>query len=217
MADIKEQLAVDAQESNRLVMEGQQAGMWTALPAIINGFDPVAMTVSCTPSIQGIITDRDGVMSHVTITQLVDVPVVFPRGGGFSLTFPITSGDECLVVFSSRCIDGWWQSGQIAPQTDRRMHDLSDGFALVGPYSQVKRISNVSTGSVQLRSDDGNTYVEVTHDGILNIVAPVKVTLAVPVVDVTETLTVGNGATGTFTAASGQTVTVVDGVVTNIF
>lgn len=191
MADIKEQLSVDPQESLRTVMDGHQAGLWTALPAIINGFDPAAMTVSCTPSIQAIITDRNGKMSHVTISQLVDVPVCFPHGGGYIITFPIKAGDECLVVFSSRCIDGWWQSGQIAPQTDRRMHDLSDGFAIVGPYSQVKKPAvGASTTALEMRSEDDTLSVTMDHaTGKINMKAPVSVTVDTPLTHFTGNIT----------------------------
>jgi hypothetical protein len=191
MADIKEQLAVDPQESLRTVMDGHQAGLWTALPAIINGFDPVAMTVSCTPSIQAIVTDRKGAMSHVTISQLVDVPVCFPHGGGYLITFPIKAGDECLVVFSSRCIDGWWQSGQIAPQTDRRMHDLSDGFAIVGPYSQVRKPAvGASTTALEVRSEDDTLSVMMDHAaGTISMKAPVSVTVDTPLTHFTGNIT----------------------------
>jgi hypothetical protein len=91
----------------------------------------------------------------------VDVPVCFPRGGGCTLTFPVTQGDEALIVFSSRCIDSWWQSGGIQVQAELRMHDLSDGFAIPGPFSQATRIGGWSGNSTQLRSNDGSTYFDL--------------------------------------------------------
>ena len=42
-----------------------------------------------------------------------------------------------------------------------RRHSLSDGFALLGPWNQTRVLSNYSTQAVQLRSDDGQTVVEV--------------------------------------------------------
>lgn len=109
---------------------------------------------------------------------LPDVPVVFPGGGGFALTFPVAAGDECLVVFASRCIDAWWQSGGVGEPMEPRMHDLSDGFALVGVRSQARRLSPaVDSGNVQLRSDDGKTFVEMTPGGDVNAVGPTSVTL----------------------------------------
>ena len=75
------------------------------------------------------------------------MPVVFPGGGGFALTFPVAAGDECLVVFASRCIDAWWQSGGVGEPMEPRMHDLSDGFALIGVRSQPAHVSRRDVGS----------------------------------------------------------------------
>jgi hypothetical protein len=85
----------------------------------------------------------------------VDVPVIFPRGGGCTLTFPVKAGDECLLIFADRCIDFWWQNGGVQKPVDLRMHDLSDAFAIVGPQSQAHKISGISTSAAQLRTDDG--------------------------------------------------------------
>ena len=114
----------------RVLQEAHQAAMWTALPARVTAFNAQAMTVTAQPLIKGAQNDENGNHQQVDMPLLPDLPVVFPSGGGFTLTFPIKEGDECLVVFSARCIDGWWQSGENAPAPDERMHDLSDGFAI---------------------------------------------------------------------------------------
>ncbi|WP_302441547.1 Gp138 family membrane-puncturing spike protein, partial [Bilophila wadsworthia] len=119
-------------EALRAALDGRQAEMWTALPGIVQSFDPAAMTVSVQPAVAGRISDEAGKAASVDLPILPDVPVVFPGGGGFALTFPVAAGDECLVVFASRCIDAWWQSGGVGEPMEPRMHDLSDGFALVG-------------------------------------------------------------------------------------
>lgn len=149
----------------------RETSLWTAMPAIVQQFDPVAMTVDATPSIKGKQVLEDGTVQLVTMPTLLDCPVVFPHGGGASITFPIKPGDECLVVFASRDIDLWWQNGGIQPPQELRMHDLSDGFAVLGVYSQPKRLSAVSTSAVQLRSDDGAAFFELnpsTHNFTLN-------------------------------------------------
>lgn len=143
------------------ILEGWQAGMWTALPGIIQSFDAVARTAVVQPAINAQVRNLDGSYSWKELPLLADVPVYFPRGGGFVLTFPIAAGDECLVVFASRCIDAWWQSGGTQNQAELRMHDLSDGFAFVGFPSQPNNESNISVTAAQLRSLDGSTYVEV--------------------------------------------------------
>jgi len=51
------------------------------------------------------------------------------------------------------------------------MHDLSDGFAIPGPKSSPNVISGISAVNVQLRSDDGETYLEITPAGVVKIKA----------------------------------------------
>ena len=168
----------DPVESQRAALDGRQAEIWTALPGIVQSFDPVVMTVTVQPAVAGRVTDETGKTSSVNMPLLPDVPVVFPGGGGFTLTFPVASGDECLVVFASRCIDAWWQSGGIGEPMEPRMHDLSDGFALVGVRSQPHRLSPaVHTGNTQLRADDGSAYVEITPGGTVTAVGPSSVTV----------------------------------------
>lgn len=139
----------------------KQTGLWTALPAIVQEFDPETLTCVCQPTIKGRIKKPDGSIELVDMPLLLDCPVVFPHAGGCSLTFPVKQGDECLVVFSCRGIDFWWQQGGVQPPPEPRMHDLSDGFAILGVWSQVTKIASVSTSSVQLRSDDGQAFVEI--------------------------------------------------------
>ncbi len=142
-----------------------------AIPGIIQSFDAAAQTVTVQPALrEKIITDGDEVWTDIPL--LVDVPVALPRAGGYALTLPIRSGDECLVVFGDMCMDGWWQSGGVQNQVECRRHDLSDGFAIVGVWSQPRVLPNYSTGSAQLRNDDGSAYVEITGSTI-NIVGGV--------------------------------------------
>lgn len=160
-------------ESLVMALTGWQQGIWTALPAYIVDYNPAAGTCSVQPTIMTKRTLPNGESQWEQLPKIQDVVVMFPSGGGFSLTFPITYGDECLLVLASRCIDGWWQSGQISQQIELRMHDLSDGFAVFGPRSQPRVITPPpSADTVQLRSDDGLTFIEMAGDGTINITAP---------------------------------------------
>lgn len=153
--DGSEQQAFDAQKLSIFT------GLRVAMPGIIQSFDPSTVTCTVQPAIYGLKVGDDGSTASEAIPVLPDVPVVFPRGGGCTLTFPVKTGDECLLVFSDRCIDFWWQNGGVQEAVDPRQHDLSDAFAIIGPQSQAKKISGISTTAAQFRSDDGSTYLEI--------------------------------------------------------
>lgn len=148
----------------------QILGLWTALPCEVVSYDPEAITVEVRPLIKIPVRMQDGNAGTLEITLLQDVPVMFPCAGGFTITHPINVGDECLVSFSSRNIDLWWQSGGVQDPFDTRHHDLSDGFAFFRPQSQANKISNISTDSLEIRSDDNATKIQITKDGVFNFI-----------------------------------------------
>jgi len=163
------------QEALKAALDGLQSRIWTAMPAIIQSVSlgpDGRQTATVQPAIQAKVTQPDGKMVDVSLPPIADVLLIFPGGGGFTLTFPVGPGDEALVIFARNCIDGWFESGQVSPQAELRMHSLSDGFALVGTRSIPRLLGNISTSSVQLRSDDGSTYVELAGGQMVNVVAP---------------------------------------------
>ncbi|EMU1246830.1 TPA: hypothetical protein P5Z17_001294 [Escherichia coli] len=171
-------VSLSAQLGNKEQADVRLAGsvmsaLRVSMPGIVQSFDPDAVTVAVQPAIKGYEPDSNGINQSTILPLLVDVPVVFPRGGGCTLTFPVKAGDECLVIFADRCIDFWWQSGGIQEPVDERMHDLSDAFCIVGPQSQAKKIGGISTSAVELRSDDGETKLSLNPaSGAINGTAP---------------------------------------------
>lgn len=170
----------ERQDSPELVLKAVADSLSTslrvAMPGIIQSFDVGAVTATIQPAVKAPVRQADGSLSSVALPLLVDVPVVFPRGGGVTLTFPITEGDECLVIFADRCIDYWWQNGGVQEPVDPRQHHLADAFALVGPQSQAKKISGISTSAAQLRTDDGAAFIEVAAGHNITVNTPGKLT-----------------------------------------
>jgi hypothetical protein len=165
-------------------LQGWQADMWTALPAVVQSFDAAAKTAVVQVAIRMRLTSPiDGSQTWVDIKPIADCPVYFPSGGGYTLTFPLAKGDECLLVFSSRCIDAWWQNGGTENiQNMMRMHDLSDGFVFAGISSKPAVQPNISINSVQLRDNAGTTNIELAS-GTINIKAATAVNVIAPAIN----------------------------------
>lgn len=163
------ELAPDSRQNGENRARERENNLRVASPGIIQSFDSKEQTVTVQLAIREKRLEGDGTERWLDIPQLVDVPVVFPRAGGYVLTFPIKPGDECLVIFGDNCMDAWWQSGGVQNQIDCRRHDLSDGYAIPGPWSQPRTIPGYSTNSVQLRNESGSAYVELAGDTV-NIV-----------------------------------------------
>lgn len=151
---------------------------------------------------------------------LLQVPFIVLGGGGSSLTFPISVGDNCLLLFCDFEIDRWWESGEAQPSIFGRRHDISDAFALVGIHSMVDLINGYSR-YVELKYSD-SSYIEIGDSidinneqtnvsGKLDVVGDITGNAKA-----TAELHSTHGATGTFTNVSGQTLTIIDGIITNI-
>ena len=153
---------------------------------IIQSFNPILQEAVVAIAFQRVTSIApDGTETIANFPLLLNVPVYFPGGGGFTLTFPVSKGDECIILFNDCQIDNWIINGQIIPPTVGRVHDLSDGIALVGVRNNTRALANVSITTTQLRSDDGATYVEVAGGGITNIIAPTAINLTAPTVNIT--------------------------------
>lgn len=151
---------------------------------------------------------------------LLGVPFVVLGGGTSHLTFPISIGDNCLLMFCDFEIDRWWDSGEAQPSNFERRHDISDAFAIVGVHSLVDLIQGYSQ-YVELKYSDSSKItvgesIDLTNEqtnisGKLDVIDDIT-----GQAKATAELHSTHGATGTFTNASGQTLTIVDGIITSI-
>lgn len=163
---------------------------------------------------------------------LQEVPFVVLGGGQSHLTFPISVGDNCLLFFNDYEIDRWWETGANLPANFERRHDISDAFALIGVHSLVDLIQGYSQ-YVQLKYSANSSITVGESIDITNAQTNVSGKLAVAddatfsgKLDVSGDITGSqkataelhstHGATGEFTNVAGKTLTIVDGIITNI-
>lgn len=159
-----QQLTATPEEAHAAQIEGRLKDLHTCLPGIIASFDPDTQMASVQPAIQRIFTEKGA----VNLPLCVDVPVAFPGGGDFFLTFPVKAGDECILMFSERAIDNWHASGGTQTPAEYRLHDLSDGIAIVGLNSQPHKLAALQMTGAELRTRSRSTYIRL-EDGTIYI------------------------------------------------
>ncbi|MDW1476512.1 Gp138 family membrane-puncturing spike protein [Klebsiella pneumoniae] len=195
------------------ILKGAKQSIRVSMPGVIKSFDPETVTCVVEVSIyipkpesaEGKSIDRLA-QDNVFYPLILDAPVIFPRGGGCTLTFPISAGDECLVIFADRCIDFWWQNGGVQNGSRGRMHDYSDAFVIPGPQSQAKKISGISTTAAQLRTDDGTAFIEVSAGGDITATTAGNATINAPEIVLNGNVTI-NGNLSQGMGESGGTAT----------
>lgn len=132
-----------------------------AIPCIVQSFDSTKGTVECQPAIRERMIMEDGTIRYISLPLLLNVPVVYPIASGFSMTFPLSQGDEVLVVFSDLSIDNFWQFGNLQNPVEARRHDLSDGIAIPCKLSLQNR-QTVSVNSASIKFN--NCSIELSDD-----------------------------------------------------
>lgn len=187
------------EEQERLATEKYTDNLRVAMPGIIQEFNAENQTATVQPAIKEQINGK-----YIELPLLLDVPVQFPRAGGYCMTFPVKKGDECMVVFNDMCIDSWWQSGDVQTQLEKRRHDLSDATAILGITSVPRALENFSVNSMQLRAEDEETIVDIKDrtvsvkaanialDGRVNIMGNLSINRLSAGTDISGAVTINN-------------------------
>lgn len=155
---------MDATQTELLEQAKENAMMdvRVSMPARIVSFDPATKTAQVEICMQ-MVDDDD---SAIEYPPLVDCPCLFTRGGGFHVVHPYSAGDSGLVLFSDRCLDGWFESGKTAPPMDFRVHSMSDAY-FIGGADHLGNVSPIVSGAMFIGKDDNSAGLQINSDGSL--------------------------------------------------
>lgn len=120
-----------------------------ALPGIVESFDPETQTASVRPALKR--------SASVSLPVIPDVPVFFPGGAGSGITWPVTAGDECLLIFADFDIDRWFEAGEASEPDSARQHAVADAFAFVGFRSRPNVLQNFPSAASFFGSSGGGS------------------------------------------------------------
>lgn len=132
----------------------------TALPGQIIFYDHTTQKATIQPCLKK--SYLDGTTQEMPI--LNNVPVIFPRAGGASLTFPVVSGDTCLLLFIERSTDLWKSVGGVVAPNDPRKFDLSDAVAIMGLMPFTENSLSDNNEDVLLTYKGSNIRIKASGD-----------------------------------------------------
>lgn len=112
--------------------------------------------------------DRNG--SVIIPDPIIECPVEFSGGGGWSFEHKLVAGDEGLIIFSQRCLDGWIQTGGVANNPIARFHDKQDACFIPGVRSKPNAIKDFQNNGIRLRNTDASVYHWLKDDGSIESV-----------------------------------------------
>jgi hypothetical protein len=100
----------------------------------------------------------------VVLGVITNVPIEFPGGGGYFLSFPLAAGDGVRLTFHDRSLDVWQKNGGLAAVSDLRTHHLTDATAYPGLRAEPDKLASAHASKLVL-GKDGNASMQITIDG----------------------------------------------------
>ena len=150
---------------NTAIDEKLKNSVRTTIPGYFLEFDPETQLATLQVGIQRLNINGE----TFTPPPIVRCPVCIYGGTGGIVEVEIVKGDEALIHFSMRCIDGWRTQGGVAPLTRIERFREADAFAVLAPRSQKKVITEYANDGIRVRSLDGTRYVWLKKDGTILI------------------------------------------------
>lgn len=106
---------------------------------------------------------------------IADCPVIVLGGGTCHITFPISKGDQCILMFNDRDIDNWYSGSTTSANQSPRLHSFSDAVALIGPNNLNTVIENydairaiITNGTVKNGINPQTNKLTLTNGTSLN-------------------------------------------------
>lgn len=122
----------------------------TSVPGIVRSYDATSQT--CEVSLAVRLPRTDGEIEE--LPPLTDVPVAWPRGGGYFCTMPLQHGDAGLIVFSEVDFSEWRVTGDVADPPTFRRHGMNAWF-IPGGCADGNEIADVHPSKLVIGKDGG--------------------------------------------------------------
>lgn len=153
-------------EDIQRIVRQEFLNLGVAIPAIVDSFDPATQMIEATPMIRKRLRARDGSYSVEDRLKRIKIPMGAPyvRQLGFSLTMPISPGDQVIFLVQDRGIDLWQETGEISdpPDThDTRGHQYTDVIYILNPIDLAGPIEDYQIDCAELRNRLRDTAVTI--------------------------------------------------------
>ena len=143
----------------------------TSMPGRVQSYDPATQTADVVPLLRVQVPQGDGSNAFEALPVVPHVPVKFPRGGGFAVTFPMAPGDFVLLVACSGDLGTWFAGdGSVTTPVDLRRHHLGNVVAIPGLFPRARALAHPSSNlCLGLDSADASGTLEIASDGTVTL------------------------------------------------
>lgn len=153
-------------ETIRTVIDSALVELHTSLPAKIVSYNAAKQLADVQPTLKRRYEDD---ADAKPLPVIPNVPVRHPvaSGGSARIHMPVKAGDPVLLIFCERSLDRWKGTTDAVDPGDRRRHDLTDAFALVGGGSPAAPFSVTDADAIEVVI--GSAVMQLKADGTVNV------------------------------------------------
>lgn len=98
----------------------------------VQSYDPLTNTLDAVPVVKRAFNIGLDEVDYEELPIIPNVPVIWPRGGGFAVTFPIEEDDHVVLAFTDDDISKWRDSGSIEEPAELVRMGLGSAIAIPG-------------------------------------------------------------------------------------
>jgi hypothetical protein len=138
------------------IIESYLLKVHTCIPGKIESYEPATKKATVKPLIKFKVNNET--LSYPVIDN---VPVVFQGTQNAIITFPISPGDGCLIIFSEQSMENYLSSvgNEVDPGDDRR-YSINDAICIPGlfPFGDPGKVSD-NNDNLIIEIDNANIRV----------------------------------------------------------
>lgn len=133
----------------------------TALIGRVESYDANTQLADIQPLLKRSIHTDQAQSKQEALPLLVDVPIIFPRAGGFFISLPVQPGDCVQVLFNETSIDEFLTE-MPSPIASAGRFTLQGAVAIPGIYPHSRPLKDAHAANFVAGKDDG---VQIHIDG----------------------------------------------------
>ena len=147
-------------ETLRRVIEARVTEIQVGIPAKVVSYDPVTQTCQAQPLVRRAVTDIDG-RKDEDLPELFEVPVAWPQGGGFALSFPLAAGDLVTLIATTWNAHTAFNTGEISNTSELVTQSISSVIAIPGWRSAAAPLVDPSATVMKIGRDGEDETIEI--------------------------------------------------------
>ncbi len=135
--------------------------LYTCMPGIVESYDAETRRAVVKGALNIVTTKKE----EIEREAIHNVQVMFPSGGGFTMTFPLERGDPVLLLYSQRGLANWKKTLGVAAPDTIGFFSEKDAFAIPGfgpTHGELEHMIAIEPDGIHIKTT-GKLAIEA-HD-----------------------------------------------------